>query len=124
MSSTGDPIALTEMEKVIKVIKTEEGRNGKMCLLLIGQTHINVLPDLLAWCFVCFVCKGWILLRESFDNNWHCSFSIAMRVSLEYLDLSKNPANDLTQTCIWWTFFPSLNSFKNVSPIEMEYFRE
>ena len=46
MSSTGDPIALTEMEKVIKIIKTEEGRNGKICLLLIGQTQINVLPDL------------------------------------------------------------------------------
>lgn len=49
---------------------------------------------------------------------------LPMGVSLECLDLSKNPANDLTQTCIWCTFFPSLSSFKNVNSIEMEYFRE
>ena len=75
------------MEKVIKIIKTKGGRNGKICLLLIGQTHINMpagwlftcCPDLLTWCSVCFVFKGWILLRETFDNNWHCSFSFAYR---------------------------------------------
>lgn len=49
---------------------------------------------------------------------------LPMGVSLECLDLTKNPANDLTQTCIWWTFFPSLNSFKNVNPVEMEYFSD
>ena len=41
--------------KIIKVIRAEGGRNGKIFLLLIDQTHINACRMVTVWCFYLFV---------------------------------------------------------------------
>lgn len=42
--------------KIIKIIRTEGGRNGNIFLLLIDQTHINACRMVTVWCFFVCVC--------------------------------------------------------------------